>query len=174
MASYEKANIVKTIFSPYYWLRNSFPRLLYLSVSAENVTPGLIKESEFGILGCSWEGDDIADVCHAGYEQDQALKSESESGMGRGSEPAGIEVPPDVFLRNMHFAAAFRQFFKIFFALGTAYDFAYPGKEHIHGPHCFPITVLLHVKSLDLPGVISQNHGPAEMLLDKVPLMLTL
>ena len=45
---------------------------------------------EFAIIGGAGEGDDVADIGHAGDELHHALEAEAETGMGHGSEAAGI------------------------------------------------------------------------------------
>ena len=37
---------------------------------------------EFCALRCTREGDDVADVLHTGYEEDEALEAETESAVG--------------------------------------------------------------------------------------------
>ena len=50
--------------------------------------------SEFGVAGGAGEGDDVADVLHAGGELDGALEAEAEAGVGGGAVAAQVQVPP--------------------------------------------------------------------------------
>ena len=66
------------------------------------------------------ERDDVADVGHAGDEQQQALETEPESGVRGGTVFAGLQVPPDVGYIND------KPFFSIAgvgFDAKVAYDF---------------------------------------------------
>ena len=54
-----------------------------------------------GILRGSGEWYDVADVLHAGDEEDESLESESESGMRAGAPSAGVEIPPEVGLVHL-------------------------------------------------------------------------
>ena len=49
---------------------------------------------ELGVLRCSWERNDVADVLHSGDEKDEAFEAEAEAGVGTTAPAAGVEIPP--------------------------------------------------------------------------------
>ena len=54
---------------------------------------------ELGISRCAGEGNDVADICHAGDKEHQTLKSETETAVRHSAVAAGIEIPPHVLHR---------------------------------------------------------------------------
>ena len=72
---------------------------------------------EFGGLGGAGEGDDVADVGHAGDEEHEALEAEAEAAVGHGAEAAGVEIPPHVFHGDVELFDAGHEFVVVFFAL---------------------------------------------------------
>lgn len=56
--------------------------------------PASFQVLEFRVLRVTRERDHIADVGHAGDEQQQAFEAEAETAVGRRTEAAGIEIPP--------------------------------------------------------------------------------
>ena len=49
---------------------------------------------ELGVLRCSWERNDVADVLHSGDEKDEAFEAEAEAGVGTTAPATGVEIPP--------------------------------------------------------------------------------
>ena len=73
---------------------NSFvPPLFYMCV----------RPLELCGLGCTWERNDVADVLHAGNEEDETLEAEAEACVRTTAVLAGVEVPPKV--RQVHASA---------------------------------------------------------------------
>ena len=71
----------------------------------------------------SGKWDDISDVGHARHEEQQTLETETETGVRRGTEFAGVEVPPVLFLRHAQFVHTVEQFLVVSLTLGAADDF---------------------------------------------------
>ena len=49
---------------------------------------------EFSCLGCAQEGDDVADVGHAGNKEHQVLEAKSEAGVGAATIATRDKVQP--------------------------------------------------------------------------------
>ena len=125
-------------------------------------------------LRCAGEGDHVADIAHAGHELNHPFKSEAETGVGDGSVPPQIQIPPQflgVDTRGFH---AIFQDIQAFFPLGTADDFPHLRRQDIHRPDGFSVVVLAHIKRLDLGGVVGDDDGFFEQLLSQVALVLRL
>ena len=56
--------------------------------------PASFRVLEFRVLRVTRERNHVADVGHAGDEQQQAFEAETETAVGRRTEAAGIEIPP--------------------------------------------------------------------------------
>ena len=76
----------------------------------------LVAALELGGLRCSREGDDVADVGHAGDEEHQALEAEAEAGVGAAAVAARVEVPPHVLHRDVELGDASHEFVVVLLA----------------------------------------------------------
>ncbi len=66
---------------------------LYICVNLCNLWTYEYSKSELGIAGSAGEGDDVADVVHAGAELHDALEAQAEACVRDGSDPAQVAVP---------------------------------------------------------------------------------
>ncbi len=92
---------------------------------------------EFCVLGCPREGNHIADIAHAGYEQYHAFEAETEACMRRAAEAAAVEVPIHFIFRDMHLLHALQELIHALFTLGTANDLADARGQDIHSSQRF-------------------------------------
>ena len=120
----------------------------------------------------AWEGNDVANVGHAGDEQQQALEAQSEAGVGAGAVAARVEVPPHVLHRDAQLPDARHELVVALLAHAAADDFAYLREEHVGALHGLAIGILLHVEGLDFLGVVGHDDGAAEVALHQVALVL--
>ena len=72
---------------------------------------------ELGGLGGAGDGDDVAEVGHAGDEEHEALEAEAEAAVGHCAEATGVEIPPHVFHGDVELFDASHEFVVVFFAL---------------------------------------------------------
>jgi len=126
------------------------------------------------VAGEAGEGDDVADVFHAGGEEDEALEAEAEAGVGDGAVFAQLEVPPVVVsVEAVVFDFLFEDVEPLF-ALRAADDFADFGDEDVHGGNRFAVIVAPHVERLDAGGVIGYDDRLFAVLFGEVALVLGL
>ena len=123
---------------------------------------------EFGSLGGAGEGNDVADVGHAGDEEHQALEAEAEASMGAGAVAACVEIPPHVLHGDVTFVDGGEQFIVVLFANGASDDFANMGEEDIGALDGAAVVVLLHVESFDFFGVVDHDDRLHEVLFDEI------
>ena len=74
----------------------------------------------------------------------------------------------------MELLDAGEEFVVVSLALGAADDFADVGEEDVHGADSLAVLVLLHVEGLDFLGVVCEDYGLLEVLLDEIALVLAL
>ena len=77
------------------------------------------------------EGDDVADVLHAGDEEDQAFKAKAEACMRARSPTAGVDVPPQMGLVHFTTVNLRHQFVIILLAHTAADDFTDLRDKHV-------------------------------------------
>ena len=130
--------------------------------------------SELAVLGRAGEGDDVADVGHAGHEEQQALEAQAETAVGHGAEAARVEVPPHVLHGDVQLGDALHELVVVGLALAAADDLTYLREQHVHGAHGAAVGVLLHVEGLDFLGVVGEDDGLAEVLLHQIALVFAL
>src|SRR5690606_8021228 len=136
---------------------------------------------DLGLLRGAGEGEDVADVLHAGDEEDEAFEAEAEAGVGDGAVPAQVAVPPVVLLVQAHLVEAAVEDVEAFLALRAADEFAHAGDEDVHGGDglfsvgaCLLRPVQAHVEGLDALGVVHDDDGLLEVLLGEVAFVLGL
>ena len=136
---------------------------------------------EFGVLWRAGEGDDIADVLHAGDEEDEALETESETTVGAASVFAGVEVPPHVLHGDMALLNLAHELVVALLADRTADDLADLWEKHVGALYgLFHLLAVengflgidLHVEGLDALGVVGHDDGLLEVLFHEVTLVL--
>ena len=81
-------------------------------------------QSEFCISRRSRERDDIADIRNSGEEHQQALETQSKSGVGHAAITPEIDVPPVVFGIEFVKPHILLKLIEAFLALGSPDDFA--------------------------------------------------
>ena len=105
---------------------------------------------KFGVAWESREGDDVADVFHAGDEEDEPLEAEAETGVGDGAIFAQLEIPPVVFRLESEFRNFFLEEIEPLFALDAADDLPDFRDEDVHRRDGFSIGIGAHVEGFDL------------------------
>lgn len=110
------------------------------------------------------EGDDVADVLHAGEVHDEAFKSEAKAGVGGRAELSEVEVPPVGFLGETQFINTRFEDIEPIFSLGTTNEFADAGNKDIHCTDGFVVVVAVHVEGFDVLGVVGNDGGAADFL----------
>lgn len=85
------------------------------------------------VLGPAREGNDIADVLHAGDEHDETLESKSESWMRDGSVATQVEVPLERALGHVHLLDTSLEHVEMLLALRSSDELSDLGDEDIHG-----------------------------------------
>ena len=136
------------------------------------VRAGIMVYLKLGGLGGAGEGDDVADVGHAGDEEQEALEAEAEAGVGAGAEAACVEVPLHARAVHAELVHAGGELVVALLAHRAADDFANLGEEHVGALHGAAVVVLLHVEGLDVLGIVDHDDGALEVLLDEVALVL--
>ena len=125
---------------------------------------------EFAVVRIAGEGNHVADVLHAGHEEDQTLEAEAETAVWHGAELAGVEIPVHAFEALV--GHALLEFVVAFLTLAAADDLADLREEHVHGAHCLAVVVQLHVERLDFLRIVGQDHWLLEVLLYEVAFVL--
>ena len=85
---------------------------------------------------------------------------------------AGVEVPPKLLLVHAQFGDPCMKLAIIGLTLRSADDFADSGEQYVHSAYGLAVVVLLHVEGLDLLGIVDQDDGTLEVLLDQITLVL--
>src|SRR5579871_4013999 len=96
---------------------------------------------ELAVLGRAREGDDVADVGHAGGEQDQALEAEAEAGVLGGAVLAQLEVPPVVLDLEAEALHARLEHVVPLLALTAADDLPELRHQDVHRAHRLAVVV---------------------------------
>ena len=120
------------------------------------------------------EGNDIADVGHAGHKHQQALEAEAEARVRHAAIFAEIGIPRvglgiDAVAREI-----FRQNIEPFFALTAADDLADAGHQQIHRGNGFAIVVDAHVEGFDFLRVVENGDRLFEVVFRKPALVFGL
>src|SRR5574344_730311 len=123
---------------------------------------------EFGVFGSTGEGNDVADVLHTGHKEQQAFKTQAETGVWASAIATGVEVPQHIFHGDVEFLDACHEFFVVLFTHGAADDFANLREKHVGALHRFAVGVLLHVESLDFLGVVNHNDRFLEVFFHQI------
>ena len=159
--------------------------MLEQSVVGDSVSDATL---EFSTLGSTREGNDVADVLHTCYKQNQTLEAKTEASMRTGSPTTGIDVPPQVGLIHLTTLNLTHQFVVALLTHRTTDDLTDLREQHVgtlHGrtrSHSTLVThrtaigrilVLFHIERLESTGVVSHDDGLLEVLLHEVALMLT-
>ena len=129
---------------------------------------------KFGVLRGSREGNHISDVGHSSDVHHQPFKTHAKSTMRCCPKLPGLQIPPDVFFRNVEFCALFLQDVQTLLALAASDDFSNPRDQDIHGCDRFAVVIGTHVEGLDARRIIGDNHGTPHVFLHQPTLMLTL
>jgi len=92
--------------------------------------------------------------------------------MGLGSELSQFSVPPVGLNLKTLLLNGKVQFFKVLFTSRTTNELTDSGNQHVHSLHGLSVRVSLHVKSLELLGIVVADDGFLENLLGKVTFVL--
>src|SRR5690606_21159227 len=95
---------------------------------------------------CPRKRNHIPDIRHSRYKKHKSFKSESETGMDRASESAGVEIPPQFFFVDSDYFHFLEQHIITLFTLRSAYDFTDSREQNIHCGYGFSVFVQSHVK----------------------------
>ncbi len=117
------------------------------------------------MAGGAGEGHDVADVLHARDPHQHAGEPEPEAPVGRGAEPAQIEVPPQVLVGHAAPDQLLLQGLEALLALRAADDLPQPRHQQVGGGHGLLVVVEAHVEGLLLDGVVGDEDRLAEVLL---------
>src|SRR5699024_3818857 len=116
----------------------------------------------------------IADVAYTGEVHNHALEAQAVAGVLRAAVAAQIQVPPVILgLHAQLFDAALQQVQPLL-ALAAADDLADAGHQTVRRGDGLAVVVKAHVESLDILGVIGDEHGLFEDLLGEIALVLRL
>ena len=137
--------------------------------------------SEFRILRGSWERNDIANVLHAGDEEDESFEAEPESSVGACAILAGVEIPPHILHGDVAALDFAKKFVVAFFTNRASDDFADLREEHVGALHGLlhrlavelgELVVDLHVEGFDLLGIVGHDDRFLEVFLDQIAFVL--
>ena len=78
---------------------------------------------EFSISRCTRERYHVTDVGHTRYKEQQAFKTQSETGMRTGTELTRIQIPPHILHRNVKFFDTGHQLVVVRFTFRTTDNF---------------------------------------------------
>mmetsp|Transcript_14576 Transcript_14576/g.63141 ORF Transcript_14576/g.63141 Transcript_14576/m.63141 type:complete len:630 (+) Transcript_14576:1418-3307(+) len=116
--------------------------------------------------------DHVADVVHAGAEEDETLKPESKPGVHHGSVPPQVHVPLVLLGFQAHLDHPALHYLQTLLSLRSADELANLGHQHVHRGHRLAVLVEPHVKRLDVLGVVVHDDRLLEDLLGQVALVL--
>ena len=134
----------------------------------------LEKDLKLGVSGGSREGNDVANVLHAGYIHENALEPETEAGVGTAPPSANVEVPGKGLPGNAHGVHPHFEDVMSLLPLAAADDFPYSWKQQIHGCYGAFVIIETHIKGLDLGGIVDDKDRTIKNLFSQVALMLRL
>ena len=126
------------------------------------------------VSGSSREGQNIADIRHAGHIEYKPLEAQSEPRMPCAAVSAKLQIPVIIVL------AKFKPLQRLLEHLGTLHALASSeylpdsGYKKVHGGNRLPVVILTHIKSLYVAGIIGYKNGAFEMLLGQIAFMLGL
>ena len=124
--------------------------------------------------GETGEGDDVADVFHAGGEKDEPLEAGAEARMRDRAIFAKLRVPPVIFwIEFMGDDFLFEQV-QTLFALAAPDHFADFWHKHIHGRNSLVVVVRTHVEGFDFLRVVGEDDRLFAIFFREVPLVLRL
>ncbi len=143
----------------------------------------LVAALELGGLRGAGEGDDVADVGHAGDKEQQALEAQAEAGVRAGAVATRVEVPPHVLHRDVEFLDAAHQLVVVLLTDAAADDLADLREEHVGALYgeagealtlalFLHVVVELHVEGLDFLRVVDHDDRLLEVFFHQVALVL--
>ena len=110
--------------------------------------------SKIAVVDCAREGDDVADIAHAGQVHDAALEAEAEAGVAGRAVLAQVKIEAVVLFLQAKLMHAVAQRLEVVLTLAAADDLADAGDEAVHGRDGLAVRVAVSYTHLTLPTIL--------------------